>query len=71
MTHIDRVVFVNPERGKMPDYFTEAELEVTSMAEKHPPAGCGIHHGRPRVLGAVQLSQLLCGVGADRSLRGR
>jgi hypothetical protein len=34
MTHIDRVVFTNPERGKMPDYFTDAELEVTRMAEQ-------------------------------------
>ena len=37
MPHIDRVVFVNPERGKMPDYFTEAELEVTRMAEQGTP----------------------------------
>jgi hypothetical protein len=37
MTHIDRVVFKNPERGRMPDYFTDAELEVTRMAEKGTP----------------------------------
>ncbi len=37
MPHIERVAFVNPERKPMPNYFTEAELEVTRMAEQHTP----------------------------------
>jgi len=37
MPPIDRVSFKNPVRDQMPDYFTEAELEVTRMAENGTP----------------------------------
>lgn len=37
MPHIDRAIFKNPLRDLMPDYFTEAELEVTRMAENGTP----------------------------------
>lgn len=37
MAHIERVTFINPQRGRMPEYFTEAELEVTRMAAEGTP----------------------------------
>jgi hypothetical protein len=37
MPHIDRAILKNPVRDQMPDYFTEAELEVTRMAENGTP----------------------------------
>src|SRR5512135_450860 len=37
MPHIDRVILKNPQRKPLPEYFTDAELEVVRMAENHEP----------------------------------